>query len=145
MRVLLVGENNPLSRDPRYALYDEPQGCSGHRLRTMILGLSRRTYFSDAITRMNLVVGQWSLAAARMVAEELRWRPTHDVVVMLGRRVIEAFKFDIDAFTSTGETPVYVALPHPSGLNRIWNDPRAFLAAREVLKKVAPLVPWGEE
>lgn len=41
------------------------------------------------------------------------------------------------------QDPVFVVLPHPSGLNRAWNEPGAFAKAQDVMRRVAPELPWG--
>lgn len=118
-RVILVGEDNPHGADPRYALHHEPRGASGDRLRR-ILGLSVRDYF--AIPKRNLCDGPWKMADARRRAAETLaegW----DVVVMCGAKVRMAFGVPrMEPFSAQG---VLVALPHPSGRNLVWNDPRA--------------------
>lgn len=166
-QILLVGEDNPLHGGAQYALYHEPRGCAGHRLQSKILGLRARQSYLP-IWRTNLCVGGWDRAmavdrAAMLVAHANPWR----VVVMLGAKVGDAFsrvtqRREIDVpFTSTriagsalevligirGATPAdttFVALPHPSGRNTIWNDPAKVAAARALLATVAPGVSWGE-
>lgn len=68
-RVLLVGEVNPLSTRREYALVPYPDGCSGHRLQSRVLGLPEALYL--ALWRTNLCVGDWSMKAARARADEL--------------------------------------------------------------------------
>jgi hypothetical protein len=51
---LLVGEVNPYGGDPYYALYPAPDGCSGHRLCYLILGMRREDYL-ESFERINLV------------------------------------------------------------------------------------------
>lgn len=140
MRVILVGELNPFGSDPRYALYHEPEHASGGRLRR-ILGLSVRTY--AGLAKRNLCVWKWSMRAAKTAADKLvaeDW----DCIVMLGARVRAAFHL-------TAKCPAFaryarfVSLPHPSGRNLIWNDPRTISMTREIMMNAAPHIPWGEE
>lgn len=71
---------------------------------------------------------------------------------MLGRKVASAFRYQGAFFTSeerwealTDGPPLWlVSLPHPSGLNRMWNVEGADRRARDLLRSVAPGVPWGE-
>ncbi len=144
-RVLLVGEDNPYGSPPEYALFHEPRHASGNRLR-LILGLSDVEY--SLLSKMNLCDGKWSMREARAAAKRLREEPNGDrwphVVVLLGRRVKNAFDLpDLKFFDAVYAHPVAISLPHPSGLNRLWNEPGAVRRARELLHKVAPDVPWG--
>jgi hypothetical protein len=81
-RVILVGENNPYSSDPEFALYCHPPGCAAYRLRR-ILGLPQHQYL--ALHRTNLCDGAWS----------------------------------------------------------IWNQPQVQERARQILRELAPEIPWG--
>jgi hypothetical protein len=143
-KILLVGELNPYGADPDMALYPLPEHASGNRLR-QILGLSLSAYLHDH-DRVNLCTGKWSLRAARDKAEEImrEREPLGHGLVLCGRRVT-------DAFTEPGSawpllqvvrlSNTYVALlPHPSGLNRLWNDPATAVKAREVYTELAQLV-----
>lgn len=148
-RILLLGESNPLSGDPEYALYCYPPGCSGHRLHR-ILGLPEEQYLS--LHRKNLCDGDWSKAEAKTRASELLdptapWR----VMVLLGRKVTEAFEkaacldAPLIAFSTRACCPgmTLVSLPHPSGRNAaLWN-PKARDRARQILRELVPELPWG--
>ena len=147
-RVLLVGENNPYGSTPEFALYCYPPGCAGYRLRR-IFGLPQHQYLS--LHRKNLCDGDWSKEAAKKRVLELLsptapWR----VIVMLGRKVAESFEkvaldAPMEAFTTRASCPgmTLVALPHPSGRNLIWNQPWARARARQIMREVAPELPWG--
>ncbi len=67
---LIVGESNPYGADPQFALYPAPDGCSGHRLCCLILGMHRAAYM-ESFERVNLCAGKWSAPAARNMAREL--------------------------------------------------------------------------
>lgn len=138
-QIIFVGESNPYGSDPRFALYHLPREASGNRLREHV-GLFDHTY--EPLTKVNLCAGRWQTAAARGRAVELA--RLHPVIVALGRKVGQAFTvWDFFTTTTIGEARV-VLLPHPSGLNRMWDDPRARGRARELLRREAPAVPWGE-
>lgn len=148
-RILFCGEDNPYGADPQFALYCYPPGCSGYRL-WRILGLSQHQYL--ALHRTNLCDGAWSKSRAKARALELL-TPTApwQVMVLLGRKVTETFeKVALDgapfaAFSTKTCCPgmTLVSLPHPSGRNAaLWN-PKARDRAREILREVAPEVPWG--
>lgn len=148
---LLVGEMNPYGADPDYALYPLPEHASGGRLQR-ILGLTRDEYL-DKFDRANLCEGKWSMPAARRRATELL-NGEHDVYILLGRKVADAFRhpgaspfttsFSYRSLVVVGDAEallnpplvqkVRVYLPHPSGLNRVWNDPHAADEARRLLR-----------
>lgn len=166
--VLIIGEDNPLSEDPRHALFPYPLGCAGHRLCEDVLNVD--SGYHVATWRTNLCTGRWSVRAARERARELvvsdgvPWR----VIVMLGRKVADAFRYVNPAADAPGCVPneacevfgtqrvlhrigehpgpgranldwiTLVSLPHPSGRNRIWNDPSNFTRARALLAHVCP-------
>lgn len=145
-RLVIVGEDNPYGRDPRFALYHLPRRASGNRLR-LILGLTDVTYYR--LNKINLCSGKWSIKEARSKVWGLC--VTQDVVVMLGKKVKKAFgdgdprisEMPFFSAESTGGA-VVVSLPHPSGLNRLWSEPGVKQRTRELLKSVAPWEPWGE-
>lgn len=154
-KVLLVGESNPYGDAPAMALWDKPAGAAGDRLRR-VLGLKTETY--RALHRANLCRGEWSIHRARAVAGVLvapeMSRPW-DVIVMLGRLVANAFHFRGKFFTARlpGDAPglqgrpdpTLISIPHPSGRCREWHAPGAVSAARTLLERYAPGVPWGED
>lgn len=90
--VVLVGEDPGPRGDPECALYDQPEGCAGHRLR-LLAGLRRRDYF-DAFARVNLHrewPGRWSAPRARDAARALLPALDGRLAVLLGSRVRDAF------------------------------------------------------
>jgi hypothetical protein len=158
-KVLLLGEDNPLSVAPEHALFPLPDGCSGQRLCDKILGLRHATYL--ATWRTNLCVGTWSTANARQRARALlHGTPPWNVIVLLGRKVAGAFehviqdagyKFDLPAFKSAlvpsceDVAPMtLISIPHPSGRNRMWNEFKFCESARLLLEEAAPGYPVGE-
>ena len=147
-RVLLIGENNPYGSEPAFALYCYPPGCAGYRLRR-IFGLPQHQYL--ALHRKNLCDGDWSKEQAKTRARELLSpQSPWNVMVLLGRKVTEMFeKVALDdvplvAFSTrvcSGMT--LISLPHPSGRNTIWNNPKMPARARAILRELAPELPWG--
>ena len=85
-------------------------------------------YFRFA--RHNLCVGVWSAADASVAADRLRARYPSTPIVMLGRKVARGFGYAGPAFSRDG---LLVAIPHPSGLCRTWNDPEAVPRVRALL------------
>jgi hypothetical protein len=148
-RILLLGETNPYGPDPEFALYCDPPGCSGHRLRR-ILGLSEPAYLG--LHRKNLCDGDWSMKAAQTRAFDLlNPRAPWQVIVLLGRKVTRAFEklalddVRLNAFSTQVCCPgmTLVSLPHPSGQNAGLWPPSARDRARQILQELAPEVPWG--
>lgn len=143
---LLVGESNPYGDDPYFALYPEPPHSAGGRLCRLVLGLSPLEYFAG-FDRVNLCSGVWNLRQARERAQALL-EEAHELgrpaVVLLGSKVCSAFRVAFTPFTeefievSDDQMLRTIVLPHPSGLNRLWNDPRSFTRAREALADFLP-------
>lgn len=137
----LVGERNPYGGAPRFALYHEPAGASGDRLRRM-LGLSVDAY--RVLPKFNLCAGTWNPVQAHGRALELRQR--YRVIVALGAKVRLSFPRPPLAWeVREDEYGLVIALPHPSGRNRAWNDPEARGRARQLLSLHCPGVAWGTE
>lgn len=163
MKPLIVGESNPFGGDGYYALYPEPEGCSGDRLCRKVMGLRRETYMRE-FERANLVRGRWSMRSARERAQELTklsdedkarlelgpWLSDLDDLVelktfiLLGRKVAEAFGWKKAPQIGLAQRyHFFVFLPHPSGRNRIWSDPESIRGCRAVLRSVLPEIPFG--
>lgn len=122
-RILLVGESNPHSVNPRFALYPNPPGSAGWRLCRKILRMDPGIYLEE-FDRVNLVNGEWDRSAAKEAASKL----THSLRVLLGRRVCEAHGIDYSPFwlfIDAGRGRLFLVLPHPSGRCRTWNEGRA--------------------
>ena len=148
-RILLVGEDNPISAAPEHALFCAPAGCAGQRLQELILGLPKTQYL--ALWRTNLCVDGWNTRRARARARDLvltdaPWR----IIVMLGAKVASAF-----SGVTTDESVVapfcvaasdrfkFATLPHPSGRNTIWNQRGPIENARRLMVELAPELAWG--
>lgn len=144
-RVLLLGECNPQSDDPRHALWPDPPGCAGHRLRD-IMGVDGPTYLS--YWRTNLCNPTWDSKDAmhrawELLLDDCPWT----TIVMLGRKVEKSMRFfgAIEIFGSRlveRELPpdvshpvTLVSLPHPSGVCREWNEIDAVPRARKILRE----------
>jgi uracil-DNA glycosylase len=89
---------------------------------------------------------------ARDRAQELQ--KERRLFVLLGAKVCDAFGVPFEPFTIQVKTTsaavaillkvphqewTFVVLPHPSGRNRLWNDPLAVDKARKVLKEAGVL------
>lgn len=134
---MLVGESNPYGGDPDFALYPAPDGCSGHRLCCLILGMRRSDYMRE-FSRRNLCDGPWHISEARQHAVHLLREGAEDGrrFILLGSKVASAWGLPFRPFEVEDGM---VLLPHPSGLCRLWNEPGAFLRARAL---VAREIPW---
>lgn len=137
-RPLLVGEQNPYGDAPGYALYPDPPGCSGWRLCRLVLCLDDDAYLSR-FDRVNLLGrGAWSAYRARERAREIE-ASYAGPIVLLGSRVSAAFGDPVALWSMSwagGSRPRFARIPHPSGLARAWNEPGAYLRAREMLLKL---------
>lgn len=134
-RILLVGEQLAHGGDPRLALYPDPPNSAGARL-ARILGLSPSEYL-ERFDRVNLCQDAWDENEARETARTIRaTRPAGSGIVLLGRKAQRAFAY--------APALLYVlALPHPSGLCREWNDKRSRERARTEVMYLAYLVGEG--
>ena len=154
---ILVGESNPYGADPYFALYPDPRTSAGGRMQRLVLGIKAATYIE--LDRYNLCEGRWSVPVARQRAGELvGQRPEARIVfVLLGRKVAAAFGLgDVPVFrvVERAKDSTYgpvgeawtrlVLLPHPSGRNRMWQDPTTVTRCREVLGPLCPELNMGE-
>lgn len=127
MKPVIIGMNNPLSSDPKYALFPHPPGCTGYRLWKMLearTGVFRAEYI-QVFERRNLVpTKEWCAVTANVNARSMLPELGGRTVLLLGNEVRKAF----------GVPPLLVhpqeiggvtwrQLPHPSGRNRWYNDP----------------------
>lgn len=164
MTIYLVGEQNPLSSWSKHGrvfdLYDLPENSSGGRLRRLILGVTKKEYRDESrYVRRNLLDRgeRWTKAFAVARARALRAEIVDHWIrgigrapgaVLLGAKVSAAFGVPYEPFQVTDVLvraflvssrvlvlPVLV-LPHPSGLNRIWNQPDSFTKAREAVRRL---------
>jgi hypothetical protein len=133
---LIVGESNPYGGDDYYALYPAPDGCSGHRLCCLILGMDPDTYL-DVFERCNLLRGKWSAPAAREQARLLWERPSSPRFILLGSKVAAAFQVPFVPF-EISEGGTMLVLPHPSGRNPVWGKTGVIERARAAVLSLAP-------
>lgn len=156
MKLLIVGELNPFGPAPVFALYHLPRQSSGNRLRQH-LGLRDATY--HAIDKANLCTGKWTRQGAGGGICRLARSFNPTVVLLLGRKVQQAFdgpeffqartgckldRFGPDDTLYTWPSFAMVTLPHPSGMNPMWNEPTARARARALMREHVPSIPWGE-
>ena len=153
VKPLLVGEANPYGGDPEFTLYPSPPGCSGDRLCRLVLGLDPDDYMGR-FDRVNLCPRAWKIRDARIRADAIRKERRSSPTILLGAKVCAAFDVSFKPFSmvgdsnvrgrphderETGRVPVFVVLPHPSGLSRAWNAPGSYERARELLREARVL------
>jgi hypothetical protein len=126
----IIGENNPLSRDPQCALAPYPKSCTGWRLCTLILRMDPDAYEEQFERRNLLSQDRWSIPAAREAARQLIKEAGSAPMILLGAKVCAAFGVDYEPFTVRLRTAI---LPHPSGLCRAWGVKGSFDRARETV------------
>jgi hypothetical protein len=135
MRPVLVGMNNPLSSDPKYALFPAPSGVTGHRIYQMLQDIGAvqfRKEYIDAFDRRNVLNSRtWDKREARTAGPQL-WRELSGrTVCLLGREVLAAIGLQQtmplewhgpDEFRTGPQPERWCYIPHPSGLNHWYNN-----------------------
>lgn len=128
-RPVLIGMNNPLSSDPRHALFPAPEGCTGHRIFMMLQsqnpGLSRADYLRVFDRRNLLQARAWDARAARGAAPALWAGLAGRRAVVLGSATRAALGLPRVPEVRWGEDGGvwWCLLPHPSGRCLWYNDP----------------------
>lgn len=137
MKLLLLGMNNPLSDDPEFDLFPYPEGSAGWRLWKMLPGSVTRREYLKMFDRMNLLRSrEWSQVDARAAAAAIVPKLRGRLVVVLGTQVRAALGLPLVRplertrtvlpTTPSGDAQValdWLAIPHPSGRNRWYNEP----------------------
>jgi len=128
-RPLIIGEAPNRGGDPRHPI----EGRIGRRL-AALSGLSFEA-FKDRCARVNLLPAwagragkgsAFSVVVARYRAQSLRRRfVAGRTVILLGHRVARAFGISAAYFSEVHvEAARVVVVPHPSGVNRWYNEVR---------------------
>jgi len=137
-RPSIVGMNNPQGNLP---LWPDPPGCTGWRMWQMITevtGCNKRQYL-HAVERVNIVEGKvWSAATARANARALQTRLEGRTTLLLGAAVPAALGRPRQPWGSwqLGYFGRYAVIPHPSGLNRWYNEQFNRALAQKILVEV---------
>lgn len=144
-RVWLIGEQNPYSSDPKFALYPLPKGAAGARL-MRALDLDPHSYLALFERRNLLGSERWSAPAAREAAARIGGKLQEgDCAVLLGAKVAAAFGYPYDAhllpYRDERLGVSLLVVPHPSGRSRAWNDPSV---APRVRRQVRMMLAGGE-
>jgi uracil-DNA glycosylase len=149
MRVVLIGQAPGPNTNPDAALYPQPRTSAGGRL-CEFFGMTQEAYLQH-FTRMNLLYAfpgrdkrddKFPTQAARHTASSIRPLLEGATVIMVGRKVAEAFGYSektLNFFewkTDALGRFQFACIPHPSGRNFIWKDKRNILKCREFLATV---------
>ena len=133
-RLIILGEA-PGNYARPLVLYPYPPNCTGHRL-MKLMGMTRFEYLHT--DRRNLFPAYpgksgkgaaFPYSQAKMLARQIEPSLAGYNVLFVGKRVAAAFGFGHN--NPTFRKPLqwhpwvyrYAVLPHPSGINRWWNDP----------------------
>lgn len=153
MRTLLIGLDNPHSRNPHHALLPMPDGATGDKIvqlidEAMSADYSPAKYLRD-FARLNLYPGEaarsgkGATSTDRLLARMcmiLIAQAKYSGVVLFGKRVQTAFgdfvTFDNDTDSKMVNFATFYALPHPSGRNRWYNVPENRQYAARILESL---------
>lgn len=137
-RAMIVGEAPSPDRDVEQPLC--PHTTSGRRLAEILPGEYEADYLRRNLLEYRVRPGKWAVwhrrraaaSAGRMLYE---WNAP-PIAILLGRQVAEAFGLDYVPLKATwlGFLRVLI-IPHPSGLNRWWNDQGNARRARRFLRR----------
>lgn len=129
---LLLGMNNPQGNE---AFWPYPKGCTGWRIWKMLesqTGISDRE-FIRSFDRMNMLnLPEWSMTLARQNRELIMPKLMGREVVVVGYDTFRAMEFPPPPrpFLWGKVSGIrYCLMPHPSGLNRMYNDPATVMTA----------------
>lgn len=128
-RPVLIGMNNPLSSDPRYALAPYPTNVTGWRIWRMLADQcdAGRAAYMRAFDRRNALTARvWDFNAAREESRGLMHTLGGRKVCVLGRDTLSALELAGTVSPLQWQEHVSGArwcyIPHPSGLNLWYND-----------------------
>jgi len=145
-RPLIVGESNPY---PCAALAPDFPNSSGARLLRMIneVATMHPSEYEHAFDRRNLCRRRWNDKVAERAGEVLKKElRINDRVILLGRSVV---LLGHKVRRAVGVPPLdpfgvlflngitYYCIPHPSGLNRLYNNPALRRHVGQLLLRLA--------
>lgn len=138
---LLIGQAPGPNTDPELPLYPIPRTSAGGRLRELT-GLTRGEYlrYFDRINLLPYFPGRvghddsFPMTPAKLAARVIRPLLTGRIVILVGRKVADAFKIDLpfhewaelrtqrpNILTRCRGTARFAIVPHPSGRNHWYN------------------------
>lgn len=155
-RVVLVGEMPPQrwALDARYRaghspLYPHPPNSAGARLKALSgLGYGEYIYGLERVNLMHEWSPSWNAAEARRRAMSIVTCLRPHTLILCGGRVATAFgvteTLPLKFYSEVLECNV-VAIPHPSGRCRLYNQDSIRQYVREAFDEVRPLLAnWQE-
>lgn len=134
-RPVLVGMNNPLSSDPKYALYPHPVNCTGWRIWKMMyessLGTVSKSDYIGAFERRNILSQKtWSAREAGVAGRALMDELSGRTIVFFGVQTLRAVGLPRPSWGEwrsycwlPDALTIYTLMPHPSGRCHEYNDP----------------------
>lgn len=155
-RVLLIGQAPSAATNPDLPLYPHNRSCAGGRL-VEFFGITKGEYL-NSYDRCNLLPfypgksgrgDRFPMREARLCASAVSPFLSGRVVIFVGRSVATAFGYDkrvIDFFTwrertRRGSPFTFGLIPHPSGLNRVFNSTESRVRAKrfhaEAMQKIS--------
>lgn len=135
---MIVGECPGLKTRATLPMFPYPANSSGGRLLKMS-ELPIQDYLGR-LTRRNLFYDhqvEWDRDKAIDEAVKIVETVKVERVVLCGQRVAEAFGFRRFFHLEENAGVRYCAIPHPSDMNRIYNQPQPRLAAKAAIRWVA--------
>lgn len=143
MRKILVGQQPGKKNPPNKPLWGEHSGSTGYRL-AMMSGLDIEAYH-DIYHRVNINhLNDVTFGVNEKTKYNgLRIRATFqpdDLIIALGKDVCECLCLPVPGhyfqFKKTDKGFMYAVIPHPSGLNRFYNDQENWLDACDFMRAV---------
>jgi hypothetical protein len=139
---VLVGECPGVATRPYLPMFPYPPNSAGGRL--LKYSQMKAADYLGKLRRVNMFFTHQPRWPGRVTCTE-RVLAMHDEfqtcdekrVVLLGSKVGRAFGFDAYWQASEKDEVSYCVIPHPSGLNLIYNDRKAQLAAAAVVRWAA--------
>jgi len=149
-RMVIVGEGP----SPRFyeaptvhALYGGPASRLGLAADWCRTGDSHKKAYQELLRHawlLNVCRGPWVKEEAVTRAASIRAQFRDGVFVLLGRRVASAFRHPYPTYRLvTDGVKAAVVVPHPSGLNRVWNDPKTWEKTGRTLREAYQLSLHG--
>lgn len=143
---LVIGEMPGRSTSSKLPLFPYPANSSGGRLLKMS-GMSVGTYLGR-LERVNLIkdyATTWDHDKAVGNAIDLINSTKHTRIIILGDRVGQAFGFVKFFSVHEYKGMIFNCIPHPSGLNRTYNNPIARAGAKAALEWAADVLEVPKE
>ena len=137
-KIVLIGQAPSRTGDPSRPLASNKLAALCGLTKKEYLRKFRRLNIFDAWPGKNGKGDAFPLAQARIRAAQLVKNLMHERVVFVGIKTAEAFSFEFAPLKwqrfNNGAAAI---LPHPSGVNRWWNDPGNRKMASRFMRAIA--------